>query len=159
MEGWIPISALNEAKRKFEEGNYSFLMTVGGPLRNKNGKKYDSYAEHAADVLVRLGVDKNKVKIIGNKEINNNTASSALSLKRWLQHSNLNIVEMDVFTLGVHARKSFVIFKKVFKDYAEIGIISGQEMQYNPKFWFFSNRGIYLVFRNFIGYLYAMLFI
>jgi hypothetical protein len=44
VEGWIPISALNEAKRKFEEGNYAFLMTVGGPLSNKNGKKYDSYS-------------------------------------------------------------------------------------------------------------------
>lgn len=42
VEGWIPISALNEAKRKFEEGNYAFLMTVGGPLSIKNGKKYDS---------------------------------------------------------------------------------------------------------------------
>jgi hypothetical protein len=156
VEGWIPLSALNEAKRKFEKGNYSILMTVGGP---KNDEKYDNHAEHAADVMIRLGVDKNKVKMIDHKENSDNTANSALSSKRWLQNSNLNIAKIDVFTLGVHARQSYVTYRKIFRGFVEIGIISGKEMQYNPDSWLFSQKGIYLVSKGFIGYLYAMLFI
>jgi hypothetical protein len=159
VEGWISNSAFNEAKRKFEEGNYSILMTVGGPIGYKNDNNYNNYAERAADIMIRLGIDKNKVRRIEHKENSDNTANSALSSKRWLQNSNLNIAKIDVFTLGVHARQSYVTYRKVFKGFVGIGVISGKEMQYNTDFWLFSQKGIYLVSKGFIGYLYAMLFI
>jgi hypothetical protein len=36
VEGWIPVSALNEAKRKFEAGNYALIAWYGDTHSKKS---------------------------------------------------------------------------------------------------------------------------
>jgi hypothetical protein len=81
--------------------------------------------------------------------------SSALAVKKWLADSKVETLGINVFTLGAHARKSLVLFKRALGGSVPVGVISGTEDGYDTERWWLSMRGIYTVLRKTVGYLYA----
>jgi hypothetical protein len=87
------------------------------------------------------------------------TFASARAVKQWLSKSGTSIREVDIFTVGVHARKSWILFRRALGEDYRVGIIAGTESSYDAASWMISKRGVYIVVRNLAGYLYSELWL
>ena len=158
VEGWLPGSFLKSAITEFNKGNYKKLITLGGPVQNDSSQsEYLTAAEQAANRIILFGFDNKLLFVVPYfKKTNHRTLTSFLALRNWLSNSDLNVNTINVFTGGVHVRKSYVIFKKVMGENLRVGIISAPPVRYNPKYWWLSARGIKLVIKNTFGCFYAL---
>jgi DUF218 domain len=160
VEGWIWYSpALREAVEEFKRGHYTWLVTVGEPVEGAGeASNYKSSAELAAIRLRELGVNKHRIVELPVHAVRfHRTYASALRVKSWLIRSKTKTSGINVFTLGAHARKSLVLFKRALGPEIAVGVIAGKEDTYNPHLWWLSAKGIYVITRKTLGYLYAVL--
>lgn len=158
VEGWAWESeAMKEAAGEFNRGSYDIMITVGVlPRGQGSGSMQENSAAQAAEQLRKFGVTDRAIEVLAVPNIDRHrTYASALAVKHWLADSKINAVGINVFTLGAHARKSLVLFKRAFGGKVPVGVIAGREDGYSPERWWLSVRGIYTVLRKTIGYLYA----
>jgi uncharacterized SAM-binding protein YcdF (DUF218 family) len=162
VEAWIPAQAVRESARVFDRGSYQYLVVVGGPTGEANTKTPNTptYADRAFNDLVRLGFDMSKVvKISVPSQKSRRTFANAKAVRDWLRQSDSSIRDVDVFTLGAHARKSWILFQHALGTDYRVGIVAGSEISYNPARWLLSQRGSWVVARNLAGYLYTKLWV
>ena len=115
VEGWIWYSpAMREAMEEFHRGHYTWLVTVEGPGEGEEGTfKHQSYAALAAVRLREFGVNEHSIVVLSVANVKlHRTYASALAVRDWLIMSKTKTIGMNVFTLGAHARKSLVLFKR-----------------------------------------------
>jgi hypothetical protein len=159
VEGWIWHStAMREAAEEFKHGHYTRLVIVGSPVdRHDPRAQQESSAELAAQRLRELGVSNEHMIILPVPDVKlHHTHSSAVTVRNWLITSHTEIRGVNIFTLGTHARKSLVLFSRALGPDIKVGVIAGTEDTYDTKRWWLSPRGIYVVARKAIGYLYAL---
>jgi hypothetical protein len=158
-EGWIWDSpAIREASEEFNRGHYKWLVIVGEFIGGGEGTtdQKDS-AELAARQLREFGVDENLIIVLPVPDVTlHRTYASALALRNWLTRSKTTTTGVNVFTRGAHARKSLVLFKRALGPGTNVGVIAGTEDTYNASRWWLSARGIYVIMRKTLGYLYAV---
>jgi len=130
VEGWLPDYALEQAMNEFNDNNYSLLITTGGPLlKGYHLSEYKTEAKLAAMTLIELGFDEEKiVGVPGPDVIKDRTYASAKALKKWLIDSELSIKSLNLFSLGAHSRRSWVLFQKAIGDSIAVGIISAENL-------------------------------
>lgn len=154
VEAWIPSQSLREAARIFQGGSYRYLVVVGSQVSASDNSL--NYADLAADDLEELGSAKDKVvRIAIPYQSVDRTFATARAFKQWVLSTEAGTCCIDVYTVGVHARKSWITFQAVLGSAYQVGVIAGPETSYNPKYWLMSPRGLWLVARNLIGYLYT----
>jgi hypothetical protein len=156
VEAWIPKASLMDAVRVFQSGDYQYLVLAGGPMRaaEVSSPAVGSYA-NAAEVEVKaLNVIPNKVITIPVSPAPHRTFATAVAVRLWLADSQPSARSVDVFTAGVHARKSWILFRYALGDGYRVGIIAGPEHSYDSRLWMFSTRGVRIVCRNVVGYIY-----
>jgi hypothetical protein len=163
VEGWIPVPALAESLKAFDSGHYRYVAVVGGPIPGDDGNSENlrTYDDLAAKRLEKLGFDMKKlVKLnVPAASAGDRTIASVTAVKRWLSDSKISVCCVDVFTSGVHARKSLILFRHALGDRYRVGVSTASNVSYDPRRWFFSARGIWLVARNLAGYVYAKFWI
>ena len=157
VEGWLPDYAIRSAATEFKNGSYQKLITIGGSLpRGFYLSEYQNFAELAAATLVAIGVEPVHIFIVADpSQSPGRTSSSAAILARWLSTSNLQITALNLFTLGTHSRRSWLLFKKILAPQISIGIISVEPLNYNPKSWWHSSEGFRTVISELLAYLYV----
>ncbi len=159
VEGWVfGHSAIGEASEEFKRGQYKLLITVGGSIGRDDGNPDQTNAAMlAASQLQELGVDKRLIVALAIPNISRHrTYASALALRNWLRDSGTKTTGVNVFTIGPHARKSLVLFKRVLGPEIEVGVIAGTDDTYDANRWWMSVRGTYVIFRKLVGYIYAV---
>ncbi len=160
VDAWIPGQTLAESMGVFNSGRYRYLVVLGAPIEGSRGRLNGPAADTdlAVSTLEKLGLDsKNLVKISVPDNSSGRTLGRATAVKNWLDNSGTSRCCVDVFTVGVHARKSWILFRRALSSNYRVGIIAGPEFRYNPRFWFVSRTGIWIVSRNLAGYLYSKL--
>ncbi len=154
VEAWIPSQALPQAAQIFQRGSYRYLVVVGSQVSTCDHSP--NYADLAAENLAKLVPAKDKiVRIAMPYQPANHTFATANGFKQWFLISGAGTCCIDVYTVGVHARKSWITFQSVLGSNYRVGVIAGPETSYNPKYWLVSRRGFWLVARNLAGYLYT----
>jgi hypothetical protein len=156
VEGWIWQShAMREAMDEFNRGRYAWLVTLGAPSGGATDR--ESSAELAAGRLRGLGADERRIVVLAVPSVERHqTYTSAVTLRDWLISSKTETTGVNVFTLGAHARKSLVLFRRALGPGLKVGVIAGTEDTYDTRRWWLSTRGIYVVARKVLGYLYAV---
>jgi hypothetical protein len=157
VEGWIPTKTLAESLHVFNSGDYQYLVVVGDPIQGTGSvsSQPTTYADLAASRLEQLGFDTRKlIKISIPPVSSERTLTGAAAVKGWIERSGTNVCCVDIFTAGAHARKSWILSRYALGDRYRVGIIAGPETRFDPKYWFVSRRGIWLVVRNVAGYAY-----
>jgi hypothetical protein len=126
VEGWLPDYALVSAADEFKNGSYQKIITISGSLsRGSYLSQYQTFAELAAATLVAIGVDPDRIFIVAEpSQSQDRTSSSAAILDRWLSTSQLQIAAINLFTLGPHARRSWLLFKEILEPRISVGIVS-----------------------------------
>lgn len=160
VEGWFwKSSAIKEAAEIFKQGNYDLLVTVGEP--NGGEDKIDANISTAELTKLRLaeyGVAEKYIVPLPVPEVyEHQTYTCALTFRKWLTATKIKDAGVDVFSLGTHARKSLVLFERALGKNVKIGIFAGTEDTFKPDYWLMSKRGIYVVARKFLGYVYAVI--
>jgi len=160
VEGWLPDYALEKAIADFQDGYYKSLITTGGPLlKGSHLTKYKTYAELTASTLINIGFDVNKLVVIPTPEVHRDrTYASAIEVKKWLNNSGMKIEALDIYSLGSHSRRSWLLFQYVFTPDIEVGIVSLNDRSYDSKRWWKTSSGVRMVFNETIAYIYAKFF-
>ena len=155
VEGWIPDYALNTAVREFNENGYRYLCTTGGPLdHGSHLKSFENWAKLAASTLLALGVPEKELVIApANATRRYRTFHSARALKQILADEGIDVRAFNVVTLATHARRTQLVFHKVFGNGVEVGVVSIPSLDYEADRWWASSSGAKAVLTETIGWL------
>ncbi|MBW4488727.1 MAG: YdcF family protein [Trichocoleus desertorum ATA4-8-CV12] len=159
MEGWLPDYAIEEAIAEYERGPYEKLITTGTPLsRGYYLAEYKNFAELTAATFLALGFDPNQLVAVPTPKVETDrTYTSAVTLQQWVSTSGLRVTGVNLFTLGTHARRSWLIFRQALAPSVPVGAIAVEPRAYEVKHWWRSSEGVRTVISEVIAYLYARL--
>lgn len=158
IEGWLPDYAVKEALAEFRRGSYRQIVTTGIPIeRGCYLAEYKNYAELAAATLKTLGLAPEKIVPVPTPEVRKDrTHASALAFKQWLSKTNSSIKSINLLTLDVHARRSWLLFQKALAPAkVQVGIIAVQPIDYDAKHWWRYSSGVRKIINEFVAYIYA----
>ena len=157
VEGWIGIEGIQAAGTEFSQGGYSYLVASGGMTSNRWNVTRDSYAEMAERELLRFGVARDKLIFAGSDGTESRrTFQSATAVLRALRKRNLNPATINIFTFGSHARRSQMVFAKVFRGTSKVGVISWVPPGYIDKPWWRSSERSDDLIKESVGYIYEL---
>jgi hypothetical protein len=157
VEGWLPDYAVAAAVREFHSRPYTCVITTGGPLdAGEHLATYKTYAALCAATLSRLGVDSTRIIAVPSPRLQTDrTYASALALRRWLTISGANIHSVNVYSLGVHARRSRLLFQRALGASVPVGCIAAKDSSFDPACWWRYSAGVEGVIFESVGYLYV----
>jgi hypothetical protein len=157
VEGWLPDYALEGAVREFHSRPYQCLITTGGPIdAGETIASYKTYAALCAATLSRLGVDSSRIIAVPSPRLEaNRTFVSALALNRWLAVSGATLRSFNLYSLGVHTRRSRLLFQKALGNAVPLGSIAAKDFSYNPDRWWRYSSGVEAVIFESVGYFYV----
>jgi hypothetical protein len=160
VESWFyPAPTMRDAAEAIRKGNYEHVICVAVDDGASSGRRGASNAELAVQRLASMGVDTRRLSALPLMDTKQDrTYSCAVAVKEWLHENRPGTRTIDVFTVGVHARKSWVLYRKALAPDVAVGIIAGTEQPYPFSCWWLSRRGVYVTLRNTAGYLYAVSF-
>ena len=144
VEGWLPDYALDKVKERFQRGSYQLLVTTGGKIGvGYHLSEYKTWAELAASTLKNLDFPEDKIMTapVHKNFKKDRTYHSILALQRRLNKEGLNEASIDVVSLGVHARRSWFLFEKIFSS-VNVGVIAISPNEYDVSRWWLSSRGV-----------------
>ncbi|MFW9260945.1 cytosine deaminase [Nostoc sp. KVJ20] len=157
VEGWLPDYAIEEALAEFQNGSYSQIITTGGTLgKGSYLTGYKNFAEVTAATFIKLGLETEKVVAVPTPfVVKDRSYASAAEFYRWLSNSNLQIESINLFSLDVHTRRSWLIFKKLLNPDIKVGVIAAKTQDYDPEKWWDSSAGVRTIIDEGIAYVYA----
>jgi len=157
VDGWAPDYALETAMLHCQTGAGQKLYVVGGPLEIGGPlSEYKTYAELGVAILLRMGMNRDALQAVPTSYVRKDrTFASAEGLKNWLRQHGGIPKEINVFTVGAHARRSRLLYEQVFGDTARIGIMAVEDRNYDPNHWWQSSQGFRTVTDEMIAYGYA----
>jgi len=96
---------------------------LGGNDRTKND--YESHPEIVRNKLIASGIDSSRVfAVTGIKTKINRTLTGSLAFREWLLESGNNVKDVNIISMGIHARRTWMTYKKVLGKSYNIGIIA-----------------------------------
>ncbi len=157
VEGWLPDYALKDALTEFENGSYKKVVTTGVPLPTGYYlAQYKTFAQLSAATLNALGLEQEKLTAVPAPDvIKDRTYASAVAFRQWLLNSSFKIESINLFTLDVHTRRSWLLFKQVLAPKIKVGAIAAKTLEYDPNQWWTSSEGVRSVISETIAYIYA----
>jgi uncharacterized SAM-binding protein YcdF (DUF218 family) len=160
VEGWIGRNAIQAAAQEFRQGHYTYLVASGG-LTSAEGWQQggDSYADMAGNELKRAGIASEKIVVANaTSPKRQRTFESAFETKVALSERSIHPKSMNVFTWGPHARRSRLVFAKVFSNETAVGVISWTPPSYSDQPWWSSSDRAKDFLTESFGYLFEAAF-
>jgi len=159
VEGWIGFNGIRAAKAEFEERGYQYVVAAGGYTADVGWEKGGwSYAEGAQHELMRLGVPKEKIILAPSRDTETHrTYESAVAVWQALATNGIRPKTVNIFTLGPHARRSCLVFQKVYEPTTEVGVISWEPLEYQSVPWWKSSDRAKQLISESAGFIYEVL--
>jgi DUF218 domain len=143
VEGWLTENELKQAIVAFRAGHYERIITTGGPMEawpemfgNTN------YADLAAHYLKTHGLENaDVIAVPAPASAQERTFLSAVKVRDWLNAQNMQIGAVDVYSGGVHSRRSQMLYRMAFGPSVAIGILSARPSEYDQAYWWKTSAG------------------
>ena len=134
---------LDQAITRFHTGSYNTVITTGGAIpASLYRHESTTYAGLARDYLVRRGIPSDSVTAVPAPEsAQDRTYLSAVMVRDWLTQSGRKIDAVDVFSSGVHSRRSRAVYRLAFGPAVRVGIIAARPSAYDPDAWWTTSTG------------------
>ena len=157
VEGWAPDYALEAAVAEFRTNHYQKLYVTGGPIdQGVPLSEYKNYADLGTAILLKMGLTTDVVQPVPAPWVERDrTYNSALSLRSWWHDHRVSLTNVNLITVGTHARRSRLLFQKVLGKEVEVGVISIPEESFDPAHWWRSSSGVRIVTGEILAYGYA----
>ena len=151
---------LKKLSDEFRSKNYSLILSAGTllPQGSPLAAEYKTSAELSAAILKKFGIrEKAIVAIIPKPVKRDRTFASALAVKNWLAQNNIQPKGINLFSIGPHSRRSWMLYKEAIGEEIPVGIIACENREYDPKRWWITSSGVRTVLDETIAYIYAKL--
>ena len=148
VEGWMEDGALDQAVAVFRSGHYERIVTTGGPMESWVGVSvpWKTYAERGARYLAEHGLaDATIDPVPAPASAQDRTFLSAVVVRDWAARQRIRLDAVDLLSVGVHARRSRMMFRAAFGPQVEVGVIAAQPAFYDPQRWWKTSTGAKLV--------------
>lgn len=159
VEGWVPDHALAEAMAEFHRQPYTAFLVSGGPIdKGLPLAEYGTWAEVGAATAVKLGFPAAQVRAVPAPPVlQDRTYASAVAVRDWLRAQGRMPAQINVVSLGAHARRTRVLYEAAFAGAAEVGVLAVDDPGYDGQRWWTSSQGFRVVTGELIAYAYARL--
>jgi hypothetical protein len=144
VEGWLDEDGLDAAIAVIGRGRYERVIASGGPIDGwREGRSWPTYAERGADYLRRHGVTSIPVVAVAAPEsAQDRTFLSAVVVREWLRRQGGRIDAVDLFSGGVHARRSRLVFRMAFGSEVDVGVFAAAPRRYTLERWWTTSDGV-----------------
>ena len=144
VEGWLDEDSLEAAIAVIGRSRYERVIVSGGPIDGwREGQSWPTYAERAADYLRRHGVASIPVVAVAAPEsAQDRTFLSAVVVREWLRRQGGTIDAVDLFSGGVHARRSRLVFQMAFGPEVDVGVLAAAPRRYALERWWTTSDGV-----------------
>ena len=82
-----------------------------------------------------------------------------MALSRKLQSRQISPGGMNIFTVGPHARRTHMVYARLFSKQAQVGVISHSNQTYDAQHWWKSSAGFKAVLGEALSLAYQWLFL
>jgi hypothetical protein len=160
IEGWAPEFALQAGVVEFQREGYREFFATGGPLEKGDpNAEHGSFAELGRVMLIRLGAPADRLSAVPAPKVKRErTVASATALREWLRQRGKMPDALNVMTTDTHARRTRLLYEKVFGPGTAIGVIAISDERFEGSRWWRSSAGVRAVSGEWLGYLYARFF-
>ena len=157
VEGWIGREGVRAAATEFQDHGYKYLATSGGPTLGRWERERSNYAEMAGLELVELGIPRDKMTVAPCKKTESRrTFESAAAVLRALAAMQVRPKALNVFTYGPHAKRSRLVYAKVFPD-TDVGVIAWSPSEDRLEPWWRSSQRAKELLSESVGYIFELL--
>jgi uncharacterized SAM-binding protein YcdF (DUF218 family) len=161
VEAWTGAEGAAAAAAEFKrsDSQYEYVVAAGGMTGAAWNRRRWSYAEVAEKELLVQGIPESRV-ILARTEASESqrTYETAVAARRALLTHGIEPKAVNVFTEGTHARRSRLIFGKVFGPTTEVGVVCWIPPGYNAVPWWRSSAMAQDLIKETIGYVFELLF-
>lgn len=161
VEGWVHKYAIRLATEEFKAGSYERVFTTGGPVLGSGRyiNDYQTSASVGADLLKKFGLPSEALQMVPSHEMDRErTYSSAVALRNWFRDHNMPVSSFNIVTEDFHARRTRLLYQKVFGKEVAIGIIAVPSPDYDSKRWWRYSEGVRDAIGEGVAYIYARFF-
>ena len=79
-----------------------------------------------------MGIDSGLIIALPGKKVNiNRTLTSALAFRDWLRTADIDVKGINIISLGMHTRRTWMTYKRILNKRYQIGIVSLPDYNYN----------------------------
>ena len=144
VEGWMPDYNLPRVVEDFREGAYQRIAVTGIALdKGSYLQEFKSYGDVTAATLKKMGIEDGEIVVGATTDtLRHRTYTAAVALRRAVDDAALSVESLNVYSQAAHARRTWMVFRKVFGDDVEIGIVALPTQSYDPDQWWASSAGI-----------------
>ena len=137
VEGWLGKSDLDQAIAVFRAGHYQRILTTGGPIYTwEEGIAWKSYAERGASYLQAKGFGPAVVTALpAPASAQDRTYLSAVMVRDWARQAGIDLGAIDVFSAGVHVRRTRLLYRMALGPAVEVGAISSAPDGFDARRW------------------------
>ena len=152
IEGFVPLYILKEAVKTYKEENYDRVIVTGIPIVNyEYVTAYHNTGEATILALRFFGLtDTIYLANIPTNVYVDRTYHTAIACKQLFDNNNWP-KDFNIYSVGVHARRSRMMFRKAFGDDYEIGVIAPRDRTFLPAGWWKSSKGFRNVSNEFVA--------
>ena len=159
LEGSAPTYVVKEALDYYHDNGYNKLIVTGIPIINFEFiAPYRNTAEATARALKYYGFeDTVYIAPIPSNVLIDRTYHTAVVTRMLFEKNNWDY-NFNIYSVGVHSRRSRMMFRKAFGSDYDIGIIAHKDRTFAPNHWWRSSKGFRNVSNEFVATLYVMMF-
>jgi DUF218 domain len=162
VEGWLGYygyDGILAAAKEFEQGDYKYIVATGGLREKQMGAGPRNYAEMAKQALLRFGIPQDRVLAAPTEGVEHErTYKSAVAAWNALRDKRIRPTALNVFTLGPHARRSQLVYEKVFWPDTQVGAVAWAPASYETEPWWRDKTRIKCLLKETVGYPFEVLF-
>ena len=155
IEGWLPDAELVQLVAETEPG--TLWVTTGGPIKF-GGSLFDekTYAEVTTERLQKLGVSSEAILTASAPDVAaDRTYASALAVRDKLEEQGLFGRPANLYTLGAHSRRSFLLYRLAFDSEGSLGVVALENEELDLRHWCRSSLAFRQVADEAIAWLYV----
>ncbi len=160
VEGWIEDYALRNAVDYYRRNDYKYLIVTGLPITQwSHYVTFKNTAEGAVAVIKGDGFNDTIYRAVIPRSVTlNRTYNTAVATRMLFgQHPEFG-KSFNIYSVGVHARRTHLMFERAFGDNYKIGIIADTDRTFDPVYWWKSSKGFRNVSNEFVAFTYVWAF-
>ncbi len=159
IEGWVPTYALKKAVQLYQDEGYDRMIVTGIPIVNFEFiSPYKNTAEATILALRFYGIkDTIYLANIPTNVFVDRTFHTAMAAKKLFDENNWEH-NFNIYSVGVHSRRSRLLFRKAFGSDYKIGIIAPRDRTFLPNSWWRSSKGLRQVSNELMATIFVQLF-
>jgi hypothetical protein len=143
VEGWLDRDELRQAALTARNGHYTRVLTTGGPIDPAvDAGGFQNFAVRAAAMLRLHGLtDRPVIAVPAPASAQDRSYLSAVMVRDWAQQNSVALGAIDLYSAGVHARRSWLVYRMALGDAVEVGVLAARPAEFDPRRWWTSSAG------------------